>query len=89
MATSSATPLADPAPAVDVVGRALAQVSASPWLRVEDVCARAQVGRRTVYDAVKNKRLRAARINGRRDLRFLAAWVDEWLVASSEPIEVR
>jgi hypothetical protein len=33
-------------------------------------------------------RLRAARIGGRRALRFLPEWIDDWLKATVEPIEV-
>ena len=50
-------------------------------MTVEGVCARAQCGKRLVYRAVQHKRLRAARINERGDLRFLPEWVDAWLAS--------
>jgi excisionase family DNA binding protein len=61
----------------------------SPWLTAEEARARAKVGLKTIYREVKAGRLRAARIGGRRDLRFLAEWVDQWLEASAAPIEVK
>lgn len=62
---------------------------AAVWLTVKQAAQRAQVGPKTIYRSVAAGRLRAARIGGRRDLRFLVAWVDEFLIALSEPIEVR
>jgi excisionase family DNA binding protein len=62
--------------------------NSSPWLTANQAAKRAQVGARTIYSAVRAGRLRAARIGGRRELRFLAAWVDEWLEATVKPIEV-
>jgi excisionase family DNA binding protein len=59
------------------------------WLTVKQAAARMQVGPRLVYRSVASGRLRAARIGARRDLRFLPAWVDEFLIASSTPIEVK
>ena len=61
----------------------------SPWLTAEQAAARAQVGVKLVYREVTACRLRAARIGGRRELRFLAEWVDEWLERTAEPVEVR
>lgn len=61
----------------------------TPWLTAEQAAARAQVGLKLVYREVKAKRLRAARVGGRRALRLLPAWVDQWLEASSKPVEIR
>lgn len=63
--------------------------SPSPWLTVTEAAERARCGRKTIYKEIKAGRLRAATIGSRRDLRILADWVDKWLIASSEPIEVR
>jgi excisionase family DNA binding protein len=61
----------------------------SPWLRVPEAAARAQVSAKTVYTEVARGHLRAARIGGRRDLRFKAEWIDAWLEASATPVDVR
>jgi excisionase family DNA binding protein len=57
----------------------------SPWLTVPEAAARVNCGPKTIYREVKAGRLRAARVGGRRELRFLAAWVDDWLIGTSEP----
>lgn len=51
----------------------------TPWLTVKEAAARARCGPKTVYREVRARRLRAARVGGRRELRFRAVWVDEWL----------
>ena len=58
------------------------------WLTADEAAARARVGLKTIYREVKAGRLRAAKIGGRRELRFLPDWVDAWLLAASTPIEV-
>jgi len=52
------------------------------WLTVPQAAARAQCGRKSIYDAVKAGRLRAARV-GIRALRFRPEWVDAWLEATT------
>jgi len=61
----------------------------SPWLTVKQAAARAQVGVKLLYREVAADRLRAARIGGRRDLRFRAEWIDSWLELTSTPQEIR
>lgn len=48
-------------------------------LTVADVAARAHVGRRSVYLAVRDGKLRAARVDGRGTMRFTPEWVNAWL----------
>ena len=60
----------------------------SPWLTATEAAERARCGVKLVYREVKVGRLRAARVGGRRDLRFLATWIDDWLSATVEPVEV-
>ena len=54
----------------------------TPWLTVKDAAARARCGEKMIYRAVKNRRLKAARVDGRNTLRFLAEWIDDWLRSS-------
>jgi excisionase family DNA binding protein len=58
-------------------------VTGSPWLTVHDAAERCKCGVKVIYREVKAGRLRAARIGGRRELRLLAEWIDEWLIAST------
>jgi excisionase family DNA binding protein len=58
-------------------------VEQSPWLTVEEAAQRARCGIKTIYREVRAGRLRAARVGGRRELRLLPAWVDEWLMQST------
>ena len=53
----------------------------SPWLTVHEAAARAKCGIKLIYREVKKGRLRAVQMGGRRELRLLASWVDEWLMA--------
>jgi excisionase family DNA binding protein len=62
--------------------------TATPWRTVEEAAARAHVSKKTIYGEVKRKRLRAARVGGRRELRLRDEWIDEWLEASVEPREI-
>ena len=64
-------------------------VSASPWLTVKQAADRARCGTKLIYREVKAGRLKAARIGGRRELRVLADWIDEWLIEQSTVKEVR
>jgi excisionase family DNA binding protein len=58
----------------------------SPWLTVEEAADRARCGVKTIYREVRAGRLKAARVGGRRELRLLSGWVDEWLLQSAPPI---
>jgi excisionase family DNA binding protein len=55
----------------------------TPWLTVKQAAERAQCGVKTLYREAQTGRLRAARVGGRRSLRFRADWVDRWLQACS------
>jgi hypothetical protein len=58
------------------------------WWTVEEAARHAKCGPRSIYLAVRHEKLRAARLGGRRALRFLPAWIDAWLLATSTPILV-
>lgn len=61
----------------------------SPWLVAAEAASYARVSEKTLYREARLGRLRHARVGGRRELRFLRAWIDQWLTATSEPVEVR
>ena len=55
----------------------------SPWLTVREAAARLRISTKTIYREVRAGRLRAARIGGRRALRFLAEWVDNYAISTT------
>jgi excisionase family DNA binding protein len=57
----------------------------SQWLTVTGAAKHAKCGPRSIYNGVKSGKLRAARLGGRRELRFLPEWVDGWLIETSVP----
>ena len=59
--------------------------NASPWLMVEEAAQRERCGIKTIYREVHAKQLRAARVGGRRELRLLPEWIDEWLLETTTP----
>jgi excisionase family DNA binding protein len=60
----------------------------TPWLKTPEAAQRARCGVKTIYREARAGRLRAAHVGGRRDLRFRAAWVDEWLDRCSHAVDV-
>lgn len=58
------------------------------WLKVGEAAQRARCSASVIYREVKMGRLQAARLGGRRELRFLVGWVDAWLLATSTPVVV-
>ena len=60
----------------------------TPWLTVHEAAARLKVSTKTIYREVRAGRIRAARIGGRRALRFLEVWVDDYAISTTtvEPI---
>ena len=65
----------------------MTEKATSPWRTAEEEGQRARVGLKTIYREAKAKRLRCARVGGRRELRSLAEWIDDWLIATSTPTE--
>lgn len=63
--------------------------TSGPWLTAQEAAARALVGVNLIYREVAAGRLRAARVGGRRDLRFRTEWIDQWLDATATPVEIR
>jgi excisionase family DNA binding protein len=54
------------------------------WLKPSEACGEARIGRRTFLAEVKAGRLKAARVNGRREFRVHRDWLREWLVRLAE-----
>ena len=61
-------------------GALTVQVPETPWLTVREAADRARCGTKLIYREVRAGRLQATRVGGRRELRFLAEWIDEWLM---------
>jgi excisionase family DNA binding protein len=55
------------------------------WLTAAEAAQHARCGVKLICREVQRGKLRAARVGGRRQLRFLATWIDAWLLASSTP----
>ncbi len=62
--------------------------TSTPWLTVREAAGRARCGHRSIYNATRSGQLRAARLGGRRELRFLPEWIDAWLTETSAPVIV-
>ena len=52
---------------------------ASPWMVIAEAAAYLRLSSKTIYRAVEADQLRAARVGGRRSLRFKAEWLDEYM----------
>jgi hypothetical protein len=57
----------------------------SKWMTVNEAALRARCGTKLIYREVTAKRLQAAHLGGRRELRLLPEWVDQWLLDSVTP----
>ena len=55
----------------------------TPWLTVREAAQYARCGVKVLYKEIKEGRLKAARIGGRREFRLLSAWLDDWLIETS------
>ena len=64
------------------------QVQATPWLTAKQAAKRLQSGVKLVYHEVASGRLRAARIGGKRAIRIKAEWIDAYLEAMVQPVEI-
>ena len=57
--------------------------SDTPWIDVNEAASRARCGVKLLYREIRAGRLKAARVGGRRELRLLPEWIDEWLRAAT------
>ena len=60
----------------------------TPWITVKEAARYAKCGSKSIYLGVASGKLQAARLGGRRELRFVREWLDEWLRATSMPVLV-
>ena len=60
----------------------------SEWLTVKEAAARAKLHPNSIYLAIRQGRLRAARLGTRKDYRLLEDWLDAWIISCSTPVEV-
>jgi excisionase family DNA binding protein len=60
----------------------------TPWRTVDEAAARAKVSDKTIYRAIADGMLRAARVGGRRAVRLRDEWIDQWLERESTPVEI-
>jgi excisionase family DNA binding protein len=60
----------------------------SPWLTAGEAADYVRCGSKIVYREVGAGRMRAARVGGRRELRFRREWLDEWLERTARPVMV-
>lgn len=58
------------------------------WLTTTEAAKIVKVSTRVIYHAVKRGKLRAAKIDGRGDLRFRRQWIDEWVESCTTPLEI-
>lgn len=58
------------------------------WLTIEQGAALAQTSAKTLYRACQCGQLRHARVGGRRGIRLLPAWIDDWMLSHAAPVEV-
>ena len=63
------------------------QICDPAWLTLRQAASRAAVSEGTLKREVRRRRIRSARVGGRRCLRFRPSWIDAWLEASSTPVE--
>jgi excisionase family DNA binding protein len=55
------------------------------WLTTRDAADRACCGQATIRRVAREGRLRAVRVSGNGELRFLERWIDQWLADQLMP----
>ena len=58
----------------------------TPWRTVKEASARMRLSEKTVYKLAASGQLKASRATGRKALRFLDEWCDEYLMRMAEPV---
>jgi excisionase family DNA binding protein len=56
----------------------------SPWWTVAQAAKYSQVGRQTIYKAIRAGAMKAAHVGGRREIRTRREWVDAFIEAAAQ-----
>jgi len=64
-----------------------ATADTDPWLTLQEGSAEVRVHEATLRREIKAKRLRHARVGGRKAIRIRRSWLHAWLEATSTPLE--
>lgn len=75
-------------PQLDSSDQISAPAIASPWLTAIEAADYLRCSKKTIYYLVAAAKLRAAKVGGRGQLRFRTAWLDEYLEATTTPVEI-
>ncbi len=59
------------------------------WVALDEGARHAGVSTATLRRAIRRGELRHARVSNRKILRLRLGWIDEWLLATTTPVEVR
>jgi excisionase family DNA binding protein len=85
-----ATLLAKAIKALEAKLKASDQGPETDWLKVPNCAAALNVCNKTIYQAISDGKLRAARIgNGRGALRVHRSWIRDYAESMAEPVEIR
>jgi excisionase family DNA binding protein len=60
---------------------------ADPWLTIHEAAAETKTSTATLRRACKLRRLRHARVSGRKVIRIRRSWLDQWMEESAMPVE--
>ena len=63
--------------------------AADRWLRLDQAARLAQVSTATLRREIAARRLRHARVGGRKAIRIRPEWLDAWLETTSTPMEAQ
>jgi excisionase family DNA binding protein len=61
-------------------------MSDTPWMTVQEVSAYMRLSTKTIYRLAASGQLKASRATGRKALRFLRQWCDDYLMTMAEPV---
>ena len=65
-----------------------ALLTTSPWMTATEAAAYLKRGKRFVLRAIRDGRLRAARVGGRREVLTRVEWLDQFIEDQAAPVMV-